>query len=211
MKDWEGSWLMPRWREEFPPWGAASPCRGTSASRKDGQTRNTWSSAKTNAKSCPGDGSAPCSSTSWGRTAWLVALQEGPGQGVQDNGIQCCVSRRPWPERQGEYCSYSAHLCPVWGLPIVEIYLQTGKSPEKGHLAGLEQMKSKEKLVEYVCSAWRRVWGNLIAAFCYRKSSPEGGPKLFSEVRSKRQQSQQVAARQALIGHNRKKIQTESD
>lgn len=71
-------------------------------------------------------------------------------------------------------------------------------------------MKSKEKLVKYVCSAWRRVWGNLIAAFNYRKSSHEGGPKLFSEVLSKRQQSQ-VAARQALIGHNRKKIQTESD
>jgi len=67
--------------------------------------------------------------------------------------------------------------------------------------------------VKHVCSGWRRRAGeNLIAVFCYRKSSNhEGGTKLFSEVLSKRQQSKQVAARQALIGHNRKNIQSGSE
>lgn len=55
----------------------------------------------------------------------------------------------------------------------------------------------------------RRTWENLIAVFCYKiRGSHNGGTKLFSEVLSKRQQSQ-VAARQVPktipIGHNGKR------
>lgn len=78
---------------------------------------------------------------------------------------------------------------------------------------GLKQTTFEERPLKRVCSGWRtRAGESLIAVVCYRKSSNhEGGTKLFSEVLSKRQQSKQVAARQALIGHNRKNIQTASE
>lgn len=57
----------------------------------------------------------------------------------------------------------------------------------------------------------RRTWEKLIAVFCYStRGNHKGGTKLFSEVLSKRQQSQ-VAARQVLIGHNGKKKKKKTD
>lgn len=99
-------------------------------------------------------------------------------------------------------------LGPAWGSSICDMYFQTGKSPENGHLAGgWSRLNPRSGGTCLLSLEKRRVWGNLIEAFCYRKRSlHEGGAKLFSEVLSKRQQSQRVAARQDLIGHNRIKM-----
>lgn len=93
----------------------------------------------------------------WGWTAWLAGLQERPGQRVQDKGTQCCIPRKAKPERQVDYCSYSV-LVSNLGLTTWWNTLANWKeSRERPFDWSLQQMKSKERMLEYVCSdQWRK-------------------------------------------------------
>lgn len=90
----------------------------------------TLSLAQRNAKYCPRDRNVPHGSTNRVQTAWLEALQEGPGQGCR---IQCCLHRGHSQKDKGN--TAPTHVRLDLG-PIYDIYFQTGKSPEKGHFAG---------------------------------------------------------------------------
>lgn len=79
-------------------WGKVSMLRGCIAMQRGFKNPEGWTERKHIIFRKDKDGKVPCGSTNWGRTAWLIALQEGPGKGCR---IQCCLHREHSQEDKG--------------------------------------------------------------------------------------------------------------
>lgn len=156
---------MGRLMADAKPRGRVSTLGSSIAMQKDFNKQRGWTDrkymkfSKDKCQILPWDGNAPCS---WGWAAWLIALK-GPGEASRITA-QCCISRRAQPERQGEYCSYSAlvrlYLSSLGLTNKWDISANCKESRKRPFIRGLKKIKSQEKV-----SAWRGIWENLTTAF----------------------------------------------